>query len=56
MHGQIETDHVDVIFNYWMQDEDISRYMYWKVSKDIKETQEFIHYELGNIENDEWYR
>lgn len=56
MLRQIKTDDVDAIFNCWMQDEDVSRYMYWKASKDIKETQEFIRYELGNIENDKWYR
>ena len=56
MLRQIKTEDVDAIFNCWMQDEDVSRYMYWKASKDIKETQEFIRYELGNIENDKWYR
>jgi ribosomal-protein-alanine N-acetyltransferase len=56
MLRQIKNEDVDAIFNCWMQDEDVSRYMYWKASKDIKETQEFIRYELGNIENDKWYR
>lgn len=53
---QIKTSDVDAIFNCWMQDEDVSRYMYWKASNDIIETQEFIRYELENIENDKWYR
>lgn len=52
----IKIEDVDAIFNCWMQDEDVSRYMYWKASKDIKETQEFVQFELRNLENDKWNR
>lgn len=52
----IQIEDIDPIFNCWMQDEDVSRYMYWKASSDINEAQEFVYYELGNIENDRWYR
>ncbi len=46
-----ETDCND-IFNCWMQEEDVSRYMWWKASGDIAEAQEFVKFELGQIEND----
>ena len=39
-----------------MQDEEISRYMFWKSSNDIKDTEEFVKYELKMLENDKWYR
>lgn len=53
---QIKNEDVEAIFNCWMQDEDVSRYMYWKASKDINETQKFVQFELENLENDKWNR
>ena len=50
-----ETD-VKAIFDCWMQDEDVSRYMYWKASSDIAETENFVQFELGQIQNEKWYR
>ncbi|MDD6211631.1 MAG: GNAT family N-acetyltransferase [Clostridiales bacterium] len=50
-----ETDVKD-IFDCWMQDEDVSRYMCWKASCDIAETKNFVRFELGQIENEKWYR
>ena len=50
-----ETD-VNEIFDCWMQDEDVSRYMCWKAGDDIEETKSFVQYELGQIENEKWYR
>lgn len=49
---------VDVkdIFDCWMQDEDVSRYMCWKASGDIAETQSFVQFELEQIENEKWNR
>lgn len=47
---------VEAIFLCWMQDEDVSRYMCWKASSDIEEAKEFVLFELGNIEADNWYR
>lgn len=52
----IKNEDADAIFNCWMQDEDVSRYMYWKATKDIKEVQNFVRFELSNLENDKWYR
>ena len=53
---QIKNEDVDTIYNCWMQDEDVSRYMYWKASKDINEAQKFVQFELGNLNSDKWYR
>lgn len=50
-----ETDVKD-IFDCWMQDEDVSRYMWWKASDDIAEAQGFVQFELGQIENEKWRR
>ena len=50
-----ETDVKD-IFNCWMQDEDVSRYMWWKASSDITEAQKFVEFELSQIENSRWKR
>lgn len=53
---QIKREDIQDIFRCWMRDEEVSRYMYWKSSDDIKETEEFVDYELGMIASDEWYR
>ena len=53
---QIKNEDVDAIFNCWMQDEDVSRYMCWKANKDINKAQEFVKFELENLENDKWNR
>lgn len=52
----VKEDDVTAIFNCWMQDEDVSRYMCWKASSDINEAKEFVSFELGNLENDGWNR
>ncbi|MBT9776375.1 GNAT family N-acetyltransferase [Clostridium sp. MCC353] len=52
----VHADDVDDIFNCWMQDEDVSRYMFWKASEDLEDAREFVDFELGNIENSKWYR
>lgn len=55
LHEIKETD-VKAIFDCWMQDEDVSRYMWWKASNDIREAQEFVDFEVTQIENDKWNR
>lgn len=44
------------IFNCWMQDENVSRYMWWKASSDINEAKKFVEFELENLENNKWNR
>lgn len=53
---EIHSDDVEEIFDCWMQDEDVSRYMWWKASSNINEAKEFVEFELGNLENDNWNR
>ncbi len=52
----IKADDVKTIFDCWMQDEDVSRYMCWKASSDINEANEFVSFELGNLDKDSWNR
>ena len=53
---EIRPDDVDAVFNCWMQDENVSRYMYWKASKNIEDAQDFVSFKLGNLKNDTWNR
>lgn len=53
---KIHTDDVKEIFDCWMRDEDVSRYMWWRASDDIKETKAFVEFELNNLENSNWNR
>lgn len=47
---------MEEIYTCWMQDADISRYMWWQASEDIEETKQFIQYELEHLENEAWFR
>lgn len=38
---EIHPGDTDVIFNGWMDDENVSRYMWWNASNDINATKEF---------------
>lgn len=53
---KIQREDVTPIFECWMQDEDVSRYMWWKASKDRSDTEEFVQFELGNLDNNKWNR
>ena len=53
---KIHSDDVQTVFDCWMQDEDVSRYMCWKASDDINEAKDFVEFELGNLENEKWNR
>ena len=53
---EIHSDDTEAIFNCWMQDENVSKYMWWKASDDINEAKGFVKFELGNLENDKWNR
>ncbi len=53
---EIRANDVKDIYEGWMRDEDVSRYMGWKASDDINETQKFVDFELGNIEKNNWNR
>ncbi len=53
---KMEKQDVEAVFNGWMKDTDVSKYMFWEASNDINEAKEFIQFELGNIKNDRWNR
>lgn len=53
---EVRKDDVEDIFDCWMQDEDVSRYMWWKASHDLAKAQEFVEFELHQMENDKWNR
>lgn len=53
---QLKAEDTQEIFECWMQDEEVSRYMYWKSSDDINEAKEFVAYELSMLKSDAWYR
>ena len=44
------------VFNCWMQDEDVCRYMYWHCTDDINVAQQFVDYEVSMIDSDKWFR
>ncbi|MDO4556918.1 MAG: GNAT family N-acetyltransferase [Lachnospiraceae bacterium] len=53
---RIQKEDTDAIFECWMRDEDVSRYMFWKASDDRKEAEEFVTFELENQSNSQWNR
>lgn len=53
---EIHADDTETIFNCWMQDEDVSKYMWWKASDDINEAKDFVEFECGNLEKEIWNR
>lgn len=51
----IEADVTDV-FECWESDPDVAKYMFWTSHNDIEKTREWIAFELGQIEKQDWYR
>lgn len=52
----ISTNDTNAIFDCWMKDENISRYMHWKASDNIEDTKKFVEFEITNIDNAKWNR
>ncbi len=44
------------VFECWESDPDVARYMFWTSHNDIEKTKEWIRFELGQIEKEDWYR
>lgn len=44
------------VFECWESDPDVAKYMFWTSHNDIEKTREWIAFELGQIEKDDWYR
>ena len=44
------------VFSCWESDPDVAKYMFWTSHNDIEKTKEWISFEIGQIEKDDWYR
>jgi len=51
-----EADDAQEVFECWESDPEVAKYMLWTSHNDINSTKEWIKFEIGQIENDEWYR
>lgn len=43
-------------FDCWESDPEVAKYMFWTSHNNIEKTKEWIAFELGQIEKDDWYR
>lgn len=53
---EVQENDVEDIFDCWMKDEEVSRYMCWKASDDIANARKFVEFELNQIEDEKWKR
>lgn len=53
---QINIKDVNAIFDCWMKDENVSRYMCWKATNNIEDARDFVEFELTNVDNTKWNR
>ena len=44
------------VYKCWESDPDVAKYMFWTSHNDINKTKEWIDFEIGQIENEGWYR
>lgn len=44
------------VFECWESDPDVAKYMFWTSHDDIEKTNEWISFEIGQIEKADWYR
>ena len=44
------------VFDCWESDPDVAKYMFWTSHNDIEKTREWIAFEIGQIEKEDWYR
>lgn len=44
------------VFACWESDPDVAKYMFWTSHNDIEKTKEWISFEIGQIEKEDWYR
>lgn len=52
----IQAADLNEIWSCWMQDEAVSRYMWWKAGTDIAEAEAFVRFELDQLDSEQWYR
>lgn len=44
------------VFECWESDPEVAKYMFWTSHNNIEKTKEWIIFELGQIEKQDWYR
>ena len=44
------------VFECWESDPDVARYMFWTSHNEIEKTREWLAFELGQIDKQDWYR
>lgn len=44
------------VFECWESDTEVAKYMFWTSHNDIEKTKEWIAFEIGQIEKEDWYR
>lgn len=49
-------DDVRTVFECWESDPDVAKYMFWTSHNDIEKTKEWILFEIGQIEKEDWFR
>ena len=51
-----ECSDAEAVFTCWESDPDVARYMFWTSHNDIEKTKEWLAFEVGQIEKNDWYR
>ena len=49
-------DDTVAVFEGWESDPDVAKYMFWTSHNDIEKTKEWILFEIGQIEKEDWFR
>lgn len=44
------------VFECWESDPEVAKHMFWTSHNDLNKTKEWISFEIGQIEKDDWYR
>ena len=47
---------VNDVFECWESDPEVAKYMFWTSHNDIEKTKEWIEFEIGQIEKEDWFR
>ena len=52
----LNTSDAAEVLDCWECDPDVAKYMFWSSHNDINKTKEWIAFETGKIDSDDWYR
>lgn len=51
-----QQDDAKDVFHTWESDPDVARYMFWTSHNDIQKTRDWLSFEIGQIDKNNWYR